>query len=34
MIRELKEEQIVLVDNLADLERKIKDKYNQNSISV
>jgi hypothetical protein len=33
-IRELKEEQIVLVDNLNDLERKIKEFYHQNSISV
>ncbi len=34
MIRELREDQIVLVDNLADLERKIKERYHQNSISV
>jgi hypothetical protein len=33
-IRELKEEQIVLVDNLNDLEKKIKEFYHQNSISV
>ena len=33
-IRELNESQIVLVDNLADLERKIKERYNQTSISV
>ena len=34
MIRELKEEQIVLVDNLQDLEKKIKEFYHQNNISV
>lgn len=33
-IRELKEEQIVLVDNLHDLEKKIKDFYHQNNITV
>jgi hypothetical protein len=33
-IRELKEEQIVLVDNLQDLEKKIKEFYHQNNISV
>lgn len=33
-IRELNEEQIVLVDNLVDLERKIKERYHQNQISV
>jgi len=33
-IRELKENQIVLVDNLQDLEKKIRDRYNQNNISV
>jgi len=33
-IRELEEEQVVLVDNLADLERKIKERYHQNQISV
>ena len=33
-IRELNESQIVLVDNLADLERKIKERYNQTSITV
>ena len=33
-IRELQEQQIVLVDNLVDLEKKIRDRYNQNNISV
>ena len=33
-IRELQEQQIVLVDNLVDLEKKIRDRYNQNHISV
>jgi hypothetical protein len=33
-IRELDENQIVLVDSLQDLEKKIKDQYNQNQISV
>jgi hypothetical protein len=33
-IRELKEEQIVLVDNLVDLEKKIKERYHQNQITV
>lgn len=34
MIRELKEEQIVLVDNLQDLEKKIKEFYHQNFITI
>lgn len=33
-IRELKSEQVVLVENLVDLEKKIKDAYHQNNISV
>jgi hypothetical protein len=33
-IRELDAEQVVLVDNLQDLEKKIKDAYNQNNITV
>jgi hypothetical protein len=33
-IRELKEEQIVLVDNLQDLEKKVKERYNQTKITV
>ena len=33
-IRELNGAQIVLVDNLSDLEQKIKERYNQTSISV
>jgi len=33
-IRDLQEQQIVLVDNLVDLEKKIRDRYNQNHISV
>lgn len=33
-IRELNETQIMLVDNLQDLEKKIRDKYNQNRITV
>jgi hypothetical protein len=33
-IRELKEEQIVLVESLVDLEKKIKEFYHQNNITV
>ena len=33
-IRDLNENQIVLVDNLQDLEKKINDHYHQNNISV
>jgi len=33
-IRELKEEQIVLVESLVDLEKKIKEHYHQNNITV
>ena len=33
-IRNLNESQIVLVDNLQDLEKKIKEHYHQNNISV
>jgi hypothetical protein len=33
-IRELKVEQIVLVDNLVDLEKKLKEAYNMNSITI
>jgi hypothetical protein len=33
-IRDLKEQQVVLVDNLQDLEKKIKEHYHQNNISV
>ena len=33
-IRDLNENQIVLVDNLQDLEKKIKEHYHQNNISV
>ena len=33
-IRELKVEQIVLVDNLQDLEKKLKEAYNMNSITI
>jgi hypothetical protein len=33
-IRELNENQIVLVDNLQDLEKKIKEHYHQNNITV
>ena len=33
-IRELKVEQVVLVENLQDLEKKIKDAYHQNNITV
>ena len=33
-IRELRAEQIVLVESLVDLERKVKEQYHQNNISV
>lgn len=33
-IRELRAEQIILVESLVDLERKVKEQYHQNNISV
>jgi len=33
-IRELHENQIVLVENLVDLEKKIKEQYKQNDLKI
>jgi hypothetical protein len=33
-MREIDENQVVVVDNLGDLEKKVKEKYNLNKISI
>ena len=34
IMREIDENQVVVVDNLGDLEKKVKEKYNLNKISI